>query len=84
MKWARSLRLFRPAAQKPVAQTGITRQMYMLLAAVVVPLLAAIGVLIVMLVSINQQYTGALQNAITAAQHGVQGPHGSGDVVSCH
>lgn len=49
------------------AKTSIKRQMNRLLVAVAAPLLVMIAVLIIMLASINRQYTGALQNANIAA-----------------
>ncbi len=54
-------------AQKPAPQTSIKRQMNKLLAMFTTLLLALVLVLILALVSISRQYTGALQNANTAA-----------------
>ncbi len=52
---------------KSASQTSIKRQMNKLLAMVILPMLLMVGILIVMLASINQQYTNALQNANIAA-----------------
>ena len=58
--------------QKPIPQTSIKRQMNKLLVIIAAPLLVMIAVLVVILVSINRQYTSALQNANTAAEFNVE------------
>lgn len=57
---------------KPASQTSINRQMNKLLVIIAAPLLMMIAVLVIILVSINRQYTSALQNANTAAEFNVE------------
>ncbi|WRS28660.1 sensor histidine kinase [Oscillospiraceae bacterium MB08-C2-2] len=60
------------SVQKPIPRISITQQMNKLLFIIEVPLLVMIAILIFMLVSINRQYTNALQNANTAAEFNVE------------
>ena len=57
---------------KSLPQISIKRQMNKLLVIVATPLLVMIAVLVIMLMSINRQYTNALQNANTAAEFNVE------------
>lgn len=57
---------------KPVPQATIKQQMNKLLVVIAAPLLVMIAVLVVMLVSINGQYTSALQNANIAADFNIE------------
>jgi two-component system sensor histidine kinase YesM len=59
-----------PAENRPRA--SIKQQMNKLLVVIAAPLLAMIAILAVTLVSINHQYTNALQNANTAADFNVE------------
>lgn len=60
------------ALKKPIPQISIKRQMNKLLVIIAAPLLVMIAVLVVVLMSINRQYTSALQNANTAAAFNVE------------
>ena len=52
--------------------TKIRKQMNRFLMVVAIPLLSVIAILVIMLVSINSQYTAALQNANTAADFNLE------------
>lgn len=59
-------------SKKAAQQRSIRRQMNKLLAIIAVPLLVMIAALVVMLLSINRQYTNALINANIAADFNVE------------
>lgn len=52
----------------PGRKTGIKQQIDQVLLTVFLPMVLIVGILIFMLISINRQYTSALQNANTAAE----------------
>ena len=64
------IQLHSPPKQAP--KTTTKRQLNKLLVVIAAPFLLMIAVLMVMLVSINQQYTAVLQNANTAADFNVK------------